>query len=181
MEKLAVQKLTREAEIKRLGMEECRLSVADAGVCHASVSVSGRSMTGFFDVLSNLHLVPQFCERDPDTFFSLFEHVAESREWPDSDCTLLSQCVLTGKAQEANSSLTVADSKDYATVKAAMCAYELVPEAYCQKFRTWQKADKQMHMEFARELVTHFSRWCAALKVVTYEALCDVVVLEQFK
>lgn len=36
-------------------------------------------------------------------------------------------------------------------------------------------------MEFARELVTHFSRGCAALKVAMYEALCDLVVLEQFK
>ena len=30
-----------------------------------------------FDVGISLRLVPQFCERDPDTFFSLFERVAE--------------------------------------------------------------------------------------------------------
>ena len=76
--------------------------------------------------------VPQFCEQDPDIFFSLFERVAESRGWSDSDRTLLLQCVLTGKAQEAYSALTIVESREYATVKAAVLrSYELVPEAYC--------------------------------------------------
>lgn len=87
------------------------------------------------DVASNLRLVPQFCERDPDMFFTLFEHVAESRGWSDSDRTLRLQCVLTGKAQEAYSALTVGESKIYVTVKAAVLrSYELAPEAYRQRF-----------------------------------------------
>ena len=71
-------------------------------------------------LLISLVEVPQFSERDPDTFFSLFERVAESREWSDANSTLLLQCVLTGKAQEAYSALTVADSKVYLTVKTAV-------------------------------------------------------------
>ncbi len=90
--------------------------------------------------------------------------------------------MLTGKAQEAYSALTVAESKVYLTVKSAVLkAYELVPEAYRQKFRTWEKSNKQSHVEFARDLVTFFSRWCNALNIDTYAALCDLVVLEQFK
>ncbi len=38
-----------------------------------------------FDVVGNLHLVPKFDERDPDTFFSLFECVANWRGWPKAD------------------------------------------------------------------------------------------------
>lgn len=126
--------------------------------------------------------MPQFCERDLDTFSTLFERVAESRGWSDSDRTVLLQCVFTGKAQEAYLALTLRESRVYATVKTAVLrAYELVPEAYRQRFRTWEKSVKQTHMEFARELCTHFSRWCGALKVSTYEALCDLIVLEQFK
>lgn len=30
-----------------------------------------------------LKLVSRFSEHDPDTFFSLFEHVADSRRWSD--------------------------------------------------------------------------------------------------
>lgn len=34
----------------------------------------------------------------PETFFSLFERVADARRWPDSERTVMLQCVLTGKA-----------------------------------------------------------------------------------
>lgn len=37
----------------------------------------------------NLHLVPKFNEHDPDTLFALFEHVADSRNWLDSEHTQL--------------------------------------------------------------------------------------------
>nr|XP_046250447.1 uncharacterized protein LOC124062051 isoform X4 [Scatophagus argus] len=177
MEKLAL--LRKEAEIKKMEMEERRLSFP-AGTASA-VSGLGRSTTSF-DVVSNLRLLPQFNERDPDTFFSLFERVAESKEWSDPECTLLLQCVLTGRAQEAYSALTVAESKAYSTVKAAVLkAYELVPEAYRRKFRAWEKSTSQSHMEFARDLVTFFNRWCNSLKIDSYVALCDLIVLEQFK
>lgn len=70
----------------------------------------------------------------------------------------------------------------YASVKAVVLkACELVPEAYCQRFKCWEKSGKQMHMEFARELVTHFNCWCTSLGVHTYSALCNLIVLEQFK
>lgn len=53
---------------------------------------------------------------------------------------LLLHCVLIGKAQEAYSPLTVDESKVYATVKkAVLTAYELVQDAYHQRFRTWEK------------------------------------------
>ncbi|XP_074483994.1 uncharacterized protein LOC141763323 [Sebastes fasciatus] len=62
MEKLAVEKLRREAELKRLEIEH-RLSLPAGGASRAS-DFSGRS-TSSFDVASNLRLVPQFSERDP--------------------------------------------------------------------------------------------------------------------
>ena len=42
------------------------------------------------------------------------------------------------------------------SVKASILkAYELVPEAYHQRFRTWAKRANQSHMEFVRELTDH--------------------------
>lgn len=38
-----------------------------------------------FDVVSNLKLLPKFNERDLDVFFSLFESIAEERNWPVVD------------------------------------------------------------------------------------------------
>lgn len=73
-----------------------------------------------FDVSSNLCFVPQFCEHNSDTFFSCL------REWlrPEAgkiprgcySCSVF----LSGKAQEAYCSLSVADSKVYALVKTAV-------------------------------------------------------------
>lgn len=51
------------------------------------------------------------------------------------------QCVFTGKAQVAYPALTPVDGMDVLKVKAAavLKAYELVPEAYRQRFRSWRK------------------------------------------
>jgi hypothetical protein len=51
-----------------------------------------------FDIVGN---IPKYNEKDPETLFSSFERFADTRIWPDSDRTLMLQCVLTGKAQEA--------------------------------------------------------------------------------
>ncbi len=60
-------------------------------------------------------------------------------------------------------------------------AYERVPEFYKQQFRTWKKSEKQSHLEFARDLQMHFSRWCSAVDVSDFEGLCNLIVLEQLK
>ena len=131
---------------------------------------------------SNLQLLPKFSEKDPDLFFSLFERLAESRGWSDSERTLLLQCVLTGKAQEAYVSLTVAESQKYDVVKSAVLrAYELVPEAYRQRFRNLSKNEDQTHVEFVREMLVQFNRWCLASEVKTFKELADLITPEQFK
>ena len=135
-----------------------------------------------FDVSQNLRLLPSFDESDPDTYFTLFERIADSRAWSDLDRTTLLQCVLTGKAREAFSALSVADSRVYAVVKSSVLkVYELVPEAYRQRFRYRRKLDGQTYSEYVRDLTCAFNRWCTASEVTTFEALCDLVVLEQFK
>lgn len=83
--------------------------------------------------------------------------MAEAKEWSDEECTLLLQCVLTGKALEAYATLAVAYGKEYRKVKSAVLhAYELVPEAYCQRFRNLRKREDQTHAEFGRDLVVQF-------------------------
>ncbi|XP_039504978.1 uncharacterized protein LOC120460978 [Pimephales promelas] len=135
-----------------------------------------------FDTAGNLRLMPKFNERDPDIFFILFERIAEAKGWPSEERTMLLQCVLTGRAQEVFSALSLSDCSDYDIVKAAVLkAYELVPEAYRQKFRTLCKGEKEAHVVFARELTTAFNRWCMASEVTTFEELSNLIVLEQFK
>uniref|UniRef100_A0A0E9WWD8 SCAN box domain-containing protein n=1 Tax=Anguilla anguilla TaxID=7936 RepID=A0A0E9WWD8_ANGAN len=81
-----------------------------------------------------------------------------------------------------HSTLSFEDSADYDLVRAAILrTYELVPEAYRQKFRRYAKQDKHTYVEFAREKGQLFVRWCRSQKVETKEQLRGMMVLEEFK
>lgn len=178
--KLEKIRLAHELEEKKLAHEAERLRFLASSKVSSSENGEGRASGG--NIAQMVKLLPKFNEADPDVFFSLFESIAEDRGWSDSDCTLLLQSVLVGKAQEAFVALPGAERKIYASVKEAVLrAYELVPEAYRQRFRQWEKGDGQAHVEVAREMRTHFQRWLAAEGVTNFDALCNLMVLEQFK
>uniref|UniRef100_A0A3Q4N462 Gamma-aminobutyric acid (GABA) B receptor, 1b n=1 Tax=Neolamprologus brichardi TaxID=32507 RepID=A0A3Q4N462_NEOBR len=102
--------------------------------------------------------------------------------WPKEVWSLLLQCKLIGQAQEVCAALTIEDSLVYDNIKSAILkAYELVPEAYRQRFRTLRKSTAQTFLEFAREKGILFDRWCQASKVSGFNALHELVLLEEFK
>ena len=87
-----------------------------------------------------------------------------------------------GRAQEAYSALSIEDIKDYVKVKDAILrTYELVPEAYRQRFRSLSKLDEQTYVDFAKEKETSFNSWCKSQKAETKEDLKQFVLLEEFK
>ena len=143
----------------------------------------GRSFSSFgFNVTQHIIMVPPFNEKEVDRYFAHFECVAISLHWPKDVWTLLLQCVLTGKAQEVYSSLDIEESLEYGVVKTTILrAYELVPEAYRQRFRIHTKSEGQTYVEFAREKENLFERWCRSQDVTTFEQLKALVVLEEFK
>ena len=97
-------------------------------------------------------LIPKFNESEVVKFFVAFERVAQQLSWEEQLWPIICQSAFTGKAQIAYAALSDEDSKDYSQVKAAvLSAYELVPEAYRQKFRSWQKRSFQTYVEFAKQ------------------------------
>ena len=88
-----------------------------------------------------------------------------------------------GKAREAYSSLSVEQSSDYEIVKREILkAYELVPEAYCLKFREMKCREGQTFLEFARQKETLFNRWCSSQQIGnSFEKLKQLILLEEFK
>ena len=61
-------------------------------------------------------------------------------------------------------------------------AYELVPEAYRQKFRNSKKTEKQTYVEFGREKEMLFDRWCLAKEInQDYTQLRQLMLIEEFK
>jgi len=97
--------------------------------------------------------------------------------------TLLLLSVLIGKTREIYSVLPVEKSAQYEDVRQAILkAYELVPEAYCQKFRNRKKQESQTCVEFTREKEALFDCCCSAKQVdKDYNKLRQLVLLEEFK
>ena len=136
-----------------------------------------------FDVTKHIRLVPPFQEKEVDKYFLHFEKVAENLKWPKEHWTLLLQSVVIGKAREIYTQLSLEQSSDYDQVKELILkAYELVPEAYRQKFRNCRKEHEQTHVEFARTKEQLFDRWCSSKKIGSdYPKLRQLMLVEEFK
>ena len=118
-----------------------------------------------------------------DKYFLHFEKVAENLKWPREHWTLLLQSVVIGKAREIYTQLSLEQSSDYDKVKELILeAYELVPEAYRQKFRDCKKEPNQTHVEFTRTKEQLFDRWCSSKKGGSdHEKLRQPMLVEEFK
>ena len=127
--------------------------------------------------------MPKFEEKEVDKYFLHFEKIANSLKWPKESWTLLLQSVFIGKAREIYSSLSIEQCQSYDAVKKAVLkAYELVPEAYRQKFRSAKKESNQTHVEFARVQEQMFDRWLSSKNVnEDFKQLRQLVLIEQFK
>ena len=136
-----------------------------------------------FDVTKHIRLVPPFQEKEVDKYFLHFEKIAENLKWPKEHWTLLLQSVVIGKAREIYTQLSLEQSSDYDKVKELILkAYELVPEAYRQKFRNCRKENDQTHVEFARTKEQLFDRWCSSKKIGSdYSKLRQLMLVEEFK
>ena len=133
--RLEVRRMEIEAE-KEVQLRRLELEVASAE--HSTPHRPGDR--GAFDVSKHISLVPPFREAEVDSYFSAFERIASSLRWPNDVWPLLLQCKLTGKAQEVLAALSLEDGLRYDVVKnTVLRAYELVPEAYRQKFRNHRK------------------------------------------
>ncbi|VDI67738.1 Hypothetical predicted protein [Mytilus galloprovincialis] len=86
-------------------------------------------------------------------------------------------------AAEIYSALPSEKSYDYDTVKQEVLkAYELVPEAYRQKFRSDKKFDSQTYVEFVREKEDLFNKLLTSKKTDNnFDNLRQLMLLEEFK
>ena len=109
--------------------------------------------------------------------------MAHRLKWPCEYWTTLLQHVLVGKALEVYNQLHVEGSEKFENVKEAILnAYEKVPVAYKQKFRSQRKKFCQTYVEFAHAKQRSFDQWCHAMNVQKdYENLRQIVLIEEFK
>ncbi len=164
----------RKFKLRQLDIEAAKVA-ASSSVQRNFSSVGDNSAnlnSATFEVGKHIALVPSFRESEVDSYFNAFEKIATSLNWPKEVWSLLLQCKLTGKALEVYSTLSLEDSLKYDVVKLTVLkAYELVPEAYRQQFRTRRKNASQTYVEFARDKGILFDRWCASSKS---DDFCDL-------
>lgn len=86
------------------------------------------------------------------------------------------------QVNRVSSRVSVEDGLVYDKVKSAILrAYELVPEAYKQRFCSLKKAPNQTCVDFARKKGILFDRWCAPCKAEDLCSVCELMLLEELK
>ena len=109
--------------------------------------------SGKFDVAKHIKFVPPFQQADVDKYFLHFKKVAGNLKWPKEYWVMLLQRILVGKAREIYIQLDVEQDANYDNVKELILkGYELVPEAYLQEFRSFEKLGGETYLEFARSI-----------------------------
>ncbi|XP_059838017.1 uncharacterized protein LOC132400734 [Hypanus sabinus] len=136
-----------------------------------------------FVASQEIKLVPQFSETEVERYFQHFETIARMSEWPRDKWPVLLQSVIKGKAQQDYIALTAMQALDYDTVKIHILkAYELVPEAYRERFRSLKKSVEKTYVEFAYDIAVCFERWVSSKNVNgNYDTLRELVLMEEFK
>ncbi|XP_037776712.1 uncharacterized protein LOC119573573 [Penaeus monodon] len=135
-----------------------------------------------FDISKHSKLIPLFDEQDPEEFFLQFEKIAESLDWPEESWAVMIQTAFTGQAKRVFTNLPKEICKDYDAVKDIILqAYDLVPEAYRQKFRNLRKLESQTYVEYAAEKERLLQRWLRSRNVQAFTDLKELILLEEFK
>jgi hypothetical protein len=176
-----IEKLRLQCELQRMKLREKELELQIKSMGPSEFEASVRQPPPF-DAARCIRLVPPFSEKEVDKYFLHFEKVATSLNWPKGYWPILLQSVFVGKAQEAYNTLTIEQSSDYEVVKSTVLkTYELVPEAYRQKFRNIRPNHGQTYLEFAREKQSLFNRWLTSIHCGSdFEKLTQAILLEEF-
>ena len=180
--RLEQEREKRECE-KELKLRELEIMAAEKEKDRVMKIKLEQSKLEHFDASKYVKFVPPFIEKDVDKYFLLFEKVAKDLNWPLDKYTILLQSALKGKASETYTALSPEQTSDYQFVKESILkAYQLIPEAYRQKFRNYKKEGDKTHVEFGREKERLLDRWCASEEIrKDYERLRQMILLEEFK
>ena len=181
LEKIKIQA---QMELQRNKMELEKIKIQqETRLREVDLAIRGRKEShDSFEVTKQARLVPKFEEANVDGYFAHFERTALNLGWPKECWSMLLQTVLTGKAKRAYATLPTENCADYDLVKAAVLkSFELVPEAYRQKFRTQRKTENQSYVEFLREKENALDKWCDSKRIDgDAEKLRQLILAEEF-
>ena len=181
LEKIKIQ-AQMELQRNKIELEKIKIQ-QETRLREVDLAIRGRKEShDSFEVTKQARLVPKFEEANVDGYFAHFERTALNLGWPKECWSMLLQTVLTGKAQRAYATLPTENCADYDLVKAAVLkSFELVPEAYRQRFRTQRKTENQSYVEFLREKENALDKWCDSKRIDgDAEKLRQLILAEEF-
>ncbi|XP_068779590.1 myeloid zinc finger 1 isoform X3 [Struthio camelus] len=129
---------------------------------------------------SSPHLPELSPDDDAEAYLASFERVAETCRWPRGEWVTRLVPVLSGKAQQAVSSLAAGDAGDYGKVKAAILrGCSVGTEMRRLRFRQFRYQEAAGPRDVYRRLRELSHRWLQP-EVRTKEQIMELLVLEQF-
>ena len=102
-------------------------------------------------------------------------------KWEKSDWAILIHRAVFGKAATVIVAMSQENKFDYDEVKSVILkAYELITEAYRQKFRNYRRNEKQTFVEFVDKQSILYEKWVRSENVDSgYDNLRELVLKEQ--
>ncbi|CAH2250638.1 71 kDa [Pelobates cultripes] len=118
---------------------------------------------------------------DLDVFLKSFEKVCRQHQLPSDQWGRYLTPQLKGKALDVFVSLPPETDNNYEAIKSALQkTFNLTPESNRKKFRSMQQCPSSSCILYVAQLETTFRQWVTGVQATTYEALNDLLVLEQF-
>ncbi len=105
--------------------------------------------------------LPFFNEQkdDMDAYLRRFKRFATAMGWPNSDWTMSLSALLTGKAFEVNSRLSVEQVSDYEQVKTSLLhRFQLTEEGFRLNFRNTNPELNERYLQFVDRLHSYLVR-----------------------
>lgn len=168
-----------EAEVQ-LRLVQAQIDLANA---QAAIPQPQPAQQHGFRVTDAIKMTPVFDERDIDLFMANFEKLAISQNWPRAQWAAVLTPTLKGaKSLRALNRLRPEQVSDYDALKKAIVdEYELVPEAYRNRFRSCVKRQGDSFSDFNQFMCNQFERWIASVEATNnLDVLKNVICMEQF-
>ena len=174
----------KEMEHEMLMMEkQIELEKAKAAQVHGNGSGHNGSGNGHNGTKARAPKLPSFTEKDDlDAYIERFERFATCQKWDRADWAVNLSALLTGKALEVYSRLSVDDAKDFQKLKEALLKrYQLTEEGFRHKFRESKAEEGESPGQYVVRLSNYLTRWMKLGGVEEdYDGLRGLVIREQF-
>ena len=126
--------------------------------------------------------MPVYRDGDDITGFTTrFERIANLMAIPNDQLAIYYASLLTGKALNIYTALSVEITRNYQTLKAAMFeGFNKTSDTYRLEFRSMKIGPDETYSQFVTQLSRVLDRWINSKNVTNFEELMNFFIIDQF-